>query len=141
MKETLGLAESGCSRRRERDTKRKWSGQTVARTKRSAIRTSLATLAEESLKRIGHGAIFMVEDQHLSPSVIYKEDPRSGLNYKDLMYSPWNMVVVERHTMTDDALLFHYTDIDGFLGILESEEFWMSDLQFQNAASELKYGL
>jgi hypothetical protein len=38
-------------------------------------------------------------------------------------------------------VIYHYTSPEGLLGIIEKNEFWMSDYSFLNDAEELTYGL
>jgi hypothetical protein len=38
-------------------------------------------------------------------------------------------------------VIYHYTSPEGLLGIVEKNEFWMSDYSFLNDAEELTYGL
>jgi hypothetical protein len=42
--------------------------------------------------------------------------------------------------MTDDDLLFHYTNGQGLVGILTSGVLWATDIRFLNDGSELLYG-
>ena len=39
-----------------------------------------------------------------------------------------------------DELIYHYTDLTGLLGILESKELWATDVRYLNDASEATYG-
>ena len=41
--------------------------------------------------------------------------------------------------MTDE-LIYHYTDLNGLLGILESKELWATDVRYLNDASEATFG-
>lgn len=44
-------------------------------------------------------------------------------------------------TPKDEELLFHYTNISGMIGIVESKKLWATNLNYMNDASELRHGL
>lgn len=46
----------------------------------------------------------------------------------------------ERHKLGDEKLLYHYTDIGGLQGIIESQQLWFSHINTLNDPNELKYG-
>jgi len=43
--------------------------------------------------------------------------------------------------MDDSKLVFHYTNQEGLLGIIEDKEIWASDAFFVNDSSELNHTL
>lgn len=45
-----------------------------------------------------------------------------------------------RHKLDDEKLLYHYTDIGGLQGIIESQQLWFSHINTLNDPNELKYG-
>jgi hypothetical protein len=59
--------------------------------------------------------------------VMWREAARDGL--------------IEGYSRDGREVIYHYTTPSGLLGIIESNEFWMSDYSFLNDAEELTYGL
>jgi hypothetical protein len=49
--------------------------------------------------------------------------------------------LTERYSPGVSQVIYHYTSPEGLLGIVEKNEFWMSDYSFMNDAEELTYGL
>lgn len=45
--------------------------------------------------------------------------------------------ISERHALP--SIVYHYTDIRGLLGIIESNEMWATDIQYLNDAAEFNY--
>lgn len=43
--------------------------------------------------------------------------------------------------MADEAVLYHYTDSNGLLGILDCKQFWATDFRFLNDGKEIYYGI
>lgn len=44
------------------------------------------------------------------------------------------------HSSTDDLLLYHYTNLHGYMGILKTKSLWCTDTSSLNDPMELKYG-
>lgn len=40
----------------------------------------------------------------------------------------------------DNALLYHYTDLDGFMSIMRNRDFWISNIRFMNDSQEFENG-
>lgn len=60
----------------------------------------------------------------------------------------WNSVPVMRaeleRTMPraeETSTVFHYTTVEGLIGIVESDDLWLTDYGFLNDATEVRYGL
>lgn len=47
----------------------------------------------------------------------------------------------ETHIENYEGCLFHYTSLEGFVGILTSQKIWVTEYSFLNDSSELEYGL
>ncbi|HYE01146.1 MAG TPA: DUF2971 domain-containing protein [Alphaproteobacteria bacterium] len=52
-----------------------------------------------------------------------------------------DILAAEDQVIEDDRVLYHYTTLSSFLGIVEAPCFWASDLSFMNDRTELDYGL
>ena len=54
-------------------------------------------------------------------------------------YEEWDAAWKKRHIEADDEVLYHYTDAQGFLGIVQSRQLWASNAAFLNDSTEVTY--
>ncbi|MCC5907027.1 MAG: DUF2971 domain-containing protein [Balneolaceae bacterium] len=47
---------------------------------------------------------------------------------------------LKKHSLEDDLLLYHYTDLSGLQGIIKEREIWISHISSLNDPLEVKYG-
>lgn len=66
-----------------------------------------------------------------------KNELKSELN--DMLFSKFNNIV-DKYYHTP-RLLYHYTDVNGLVGIIETKNIWATDCRFFNDTSEIDYGI
>jgi hypothetical protein len=69
-----------------------------------------------------------------------KEKMSLGSIFKELD-NKLNRCTKHLDDVLEDSLLYHYTDLNGFMGIFDTKDLWASNALFLNDSSELKYGL
>ena len=45
-----------------------------------------------------------------------------------------------QYNLLDKRAFYHYTDINGFLGIIKNQEFWVSHIKYMNDSAEYTDG-
>ncbi|OHD85618.1 MAG: hypothetical protein A3I60_05780 [Sulfuricurvum sp. RIFCSPLOWO2_02_FULL_43_45] len=56
-------------------------------------------------------------------------------------YRVYEIFQKEQHIEEFSGLLYHYTSLEGFIGILSNQNIWATEYSFLNDSSELGYGL
>ena len=51
-----------------------------------------------------------------------------------------SMITNEYHQITNKEEICHYTDLDGFVGIIENKGFWLTDSNYLNDSTEFIQG-
>jgi DUF2971 family protein len=54
-------------------------------------------------------------------------------------YDEWDAAWQQRHVEADEQVLYHYTDAQGLLGIVQSQQLWASNAAFLNDSTEVTY--
>jgi hypothetical protein len=85
---------------------------------------------------------FLRREWHaLDGSLRYAWDQRESTSFWGCV--PLIRAELERTTPKTKPIstIFHYTTVEGLIGIVESNDLWLTDYEFLNDATELRYGL
>jgi hypothetical protein len=95
-----------------------------------------------SVMSVGHETPFIRREWHaLNGSLRYAWNRTDGTAYWDVI--PLVRAELERAIPEAEATspVFHYTTVEGLVGIVESDDLWLTDYEFLNDATEVRYGL
>jgi hypothetical protein len=95
-----------------------------------------------SVMSVGHETLFIRREwRALDGSPRYAWDKRESTAFWDV--TPLVRAELERTTpkVAMASTVFHYTNVEGLVGIIESDDLWLTDYEFLNDATEVRYGL
>ncbi len=72
--------------------------------------------------------------------IFFLDSIRSTPQIKSAMISFLEKVWLSKHSYSNELILFHYTNLEGLKGILNSRSFWCTHSSTLNDPSELEYG-